>query len=70
VAYNSKQRKAFTAKNVFAPETSSLSLIDRLGVISDSFAAGMAGYTSLVDSLELIEEFGNHETAGTFSVCF
>jgi hypothetical protein len=44
---------------------------DRLGLISDSFAAGKAGYSSIVDSLALVEHFGEHETAGewlTFSL--
>jgi puromycin-sensitive aminopeptidase len=42
-----------------------LSSTDRLGLISDSFAAGRAGYTSIVDSLRLVQNFGDHESAGT-----
>jgi aminopeptidase N len=41
-----------------------LSVTDRLGLISDSFAAGKAGYSSIIDSLALVEHFGEHETAG------
>jgi aminopeptidase N len=41
-----------------------LSVTDRLGLISDSFAAGKAGYSLIVDSLALVERFGEHETAG------
>jgi aminopeptidase N len=41
-----------------------LSSTDRLGLISDSFAAGRAGYTSIVDSLRLVQNFGDHEIAG------
>jgi puromycin-sensitive aminopeptidase len=40
-----------------------LTAIDRLGLISDSFAAGRGGYSSIVDSLRLVENFGEHETA-------
>jgi len=42
-----------------------LSATDRLGLISDSFAAGKAGYASIVDSLRLVQGFGDHDTAGT-----
>jgi aminopeptidase N len=45
-----------------------LSVTDRLGLISDSFAAGKAGYSSIVDSLALVEHFGEHETAGEYLV--
>lgn len=40
-----------------------LSAIDRLGLISDSFAAGRGGYSSIVDSLRLVEHFSEHDTA-------
>lgn len=40
-----------------------LSASDRLGLISDSFAIGRAGYASIVDSLKLIQDFGNHSSA-------
>ena len=68
VAYSPKQREAL--QRVLAPQTSPLGLTDRLGLISDTFAAGMAGYTSLVDALELVQDFGNHEQAGTFVCSF
>ena len=42
-----------------------LSMVDRLGLLSDSFAAGKAGYASIVDSLTLVSGFGDHEVAGT-----
>lgn len=41
-----------------------LPLTDRLGLLSDSFAAGKAGYTSIVDSLSLVQHFGEHDVAG------
>ena len=40
-----------------------LSTVDRMGLLSDSFAAGRAGYASIVDSLELARCFGNHDSA-------
>jgi aminopeptidase N len=40
-----------------------LSATDRLGLISDCFAAGRAGYASISDSLHLIKDFGRHEIA-------
>lgn len=42
-----------------------LPLTDRLGLLSDSFAAGRAGYASIVDSLLLVQHFGEHDIAGT-----
>ena len=47
------------------PVAGPLSATDRLGLISDSFAAGKAGYASIVDSLRLVQGFANHDTAGT-----
>jgi hypothetical protein len=44
--------------------SSELSTSDHLELISDSFAAGKAGYSSIVDLLLLIDHFGEHETAG------
>ena len=41
-----------------------LSIADRLGLVSDSFATGSTGYSSIVDSLSLIADFGSHESAG------
>lgn len=41
--------------------SSPLSAADRLGLISDSFAAGKAGYSSILDSLTLITDFGSHQ---------
>lgn len=40
-----------------------LPLTDRLGLLSDSFAAGRAGYASIVDSLSLVQHFGEHDEA-------
>lgn len=40
-----------------------LSATDRLGLLGDSFAAGRAGYASISDSLDLIKDFGSHESA-------
>ena len=68
VAYTSKQREVL--KGILAPDSSPLSLTDRLGLISDSFAAGMAGYTSLVDALALVQDFGSHATSGKVEVTF
>jgi len=61
IAYSAKQRSAI--QGVLEPTSSPLTLTDRLGLISDSFAAGMAGYTSLVDALKLVQDFGSHDTA-------
>ncbi|CAB9521650.1 Tricorn protease-interacting factor F3 [Seminavis robusta] len=41
----------------------SLSVTDQLGLVGDSFAAGKFGYASIVDSLKLVEGFGEHDTA-------
>ena len=49
--------------SVMDPDTSPLTTTDRLGLISDSFAAGKAGYAPIVDSFVLISKFGQHETA-------
>jgi aminopeptidase N len=47
-----------------------LPLTDRLGLLSDSFAAGRAGYAPIVDSLSLVQHFGEHEVAGTYNQWF
>jgi aminopeptidase N len=49
---------------VMAPD-GPLPTTDRLGLISDSFAAGRAGYSSIVDSLSLVQNFGEHDVVGT-----
>lgn len=68
VAYTKAQ--SVRLAEVMKPDANSgLSTIDRLGLISDSFAAGKAGYCSIQDSLALIEHFGEHETAGPCSIC-
>ena len=61
VAYTNEQWRRL--KTALAPG-GQLSASDRLGLISDSFAAGRASYTSIVDSLRLVEDFGQHEMAG------
>ena len=48
--------------NVMSPD-GPLPLTDRLGLLSDSFAAGRAGYASIVDSLSLVQHFGEHDEA-------
>jgi aminopeptidase N len=48
---------------VMDPIDGPLSATDRLGLISDSFAAGKAGYASIVESLNLVKGFGEHSTA-------
>ena len=58
VAYSSEQWSRLS--NVLAPD-GPLSVTDRLGLITDSFAAGQAGYTPLAASLQLISEFGDHK---------
>jgi puromycin-sensitive aminopeptidase len=60
VRYSKKQSACLTA--VMKPG-SALTTIDRLGLISDSFAAGKAGYAQIADALELINSFGEHEVA-------
>jgi puromycin-sensitive aminopeptidase len=62
VSYNERQWEKLSA--IMDPN-GPLSLTDRLGLLSDSFAAGLAGYTSIVNSLKLVENFGDHECAGT-----
>ena len=67
VAYTKDQ--SVRLSEIMVPDASSgLSTSDRLGLISDSFAAGKAGYCSIQDSLALIEHFGEHETAGKLLV--
>jgi puromycin-sensitive aminopeptidase len=41
-----------------------LSIVDRLGLVSDSFAAGKSGYLPIRDALMFISSFGEHATAG------
>ena len=65
VAYPRQQWERLA--RVMDPQTSSLSTTDRLGLISDCFAAGKAGYFSVVDALTLVANFGEHETAGKVS---
>ena len=60
VAYTPEQWDRLTVSMV---PNGQLSAIDRLGLISDSFAAGRSGYSSIVDSLRLVENFGQHEAA-------
>lgn len=55
--------------NVMSPD-GSLPLTDRLGLLSDSFAAGRAGYASIVDSLSLVQHFGEHDVAGKSKLRF
>jgi len=67
VAYTKEQ--AVRLSEVMKPGIDSgLTTVDRLGLISDSFAAGRAGYCSIQESLALIEHFGEHETAGKYSI--
>lgn len=44
-------------------KSSELSISDRIGLVSDCFAAGKAGYSNITDALALIEAFGEHEIA-------
>jgi hypothetical protein len=69
VAYTQEQWERLAA--VMDPADSPLSTTDRLGLLSDSFAAGRAGYSPIVDSLTLVSKFGEHETAGEwfFGLC-
>jgi puromycin-sensitive aminopeptidase len=45
-------------------DSSPLSTIDRLGLLSDCFASGKAGYSTITDAFVLVESFGDHERAG------
>jgi len=45
-----------------------MSAVDRLGLISDSFAAGKAGYSSIVESLSLVSGFGAHKSSGESAI--
>lgn len=65
VAYSRQQWDRLSA--IMDPRTSPLSTSDRLGLISDCFAAGKAGYLSIVGALALVINFGEHETAGKSS---
>lgn len=65
VAYTHEQWRRL-ASAVMNPSTSPLSTTDRLGLVSDSFAAGRAGYSSIVESLELVSHFGEHDVAGQY----
>jgi len=62
VAYTKAQWDALG--KVMSPD-GPLPLTDRLGLLSDSFATGRAGYASIVDSLSLVQHFGEHGVAGT-----
>jgi aminopeptidase N len=62
VSYSEDQWKRLST--VMDPSNMSLSTTDRLGLLSDSFAAGRSGYSPVVDSLTLVSKFGEHETAG------
>lgn len=67
VAYTKEQ--SIRLSKIMVPENDSgLTTSDRLGIISDSFAAGKAGYSSITDPLSLIEHFGEHEIAGNYSL--
>jgi puromycin-sensitive aminopeptidase len=65
VKYNPQQWQRLAY--VMGPD-SSLSTTDRLGLISDCFAAGKAGYSPITDAFMLVEKFGEHETAGTLTI--
>eukprot|EP00522_Entomoneis_paludosa_P006398 CAMPEP_0172452440 /NCGR_PEP_ID=MMETSP1065-20121228/10097_1 /TAXON_ID=265537 /ORGANISM="Amphiprora paludosa, Strain CCMP125" /LENGTH=680 /DNA_ID=CAMNT_0013204495 /DNA_START=144 /DNA_END=2186 /DNA_ORIENTATION=+ len=60
VSYNTKQwEKLAQVMNPDGP----LSVTDRLGLISDCFAAGKAGFSPITQSLDLVKGFGTHEQA-------
>ncbi|GAX26976.1 aminopeptidase 2 [Fistulifera solaris] len=61
VAYSRQQWERLA--KVMDPQTSPLSTTDRLGLLSDCFAAGKAGYFAIVDALTLVTKFGEHEMA-------
>jgi puromycin-sensitive aminopeptidase len=52
------------AARAMTPINGPLSASDRLGLLSDSFAAGRAGYCDIVDSLRLVEVVSQHDEAG------
>ena len=60
VRYTSDQWKALG--RALSP-SGPLSGSDILGLISDSFGCGRAGYSSIVDSLALVKAFGEHNEA-------
>jgi puromycin-sensitive aminopeptidase len=51
-----------------AVKTDSLGELDRLGLLSDSFEAAKAGYGPTVDSLELLEAYGNEDSAVVWDI--
>lgn len=61
VSYSKDQWKRLS---VVMDPNGPLSTVDRLGLISDSFATGKAGYSPIVDSLDMISRFGDHSDAG------
>ena len=61
VSYTSNQWKRLTPALI---PNGHLSTSDRLGLISDAFSTGKAGYCSIVCALELVAGFGSHEVAG------
>ena len=61
VAYHKNQLQQLS-KTALDPE-GPLSVVDRLGVIADTFATGRAGYSSITDALELIQHFDQHSQA-------
>jgi aminopeptidase N len=67
VSYTSSQWERLAP--ALNPTGSALSTSDRLGLISDAFAAGRSGYSPLVDSLRLVSGFGSHVVTGTLFVC-
>jgi len=64
VSYTKEQSKRLSS---VMDSNGPLSAADRLGLISDSFAAGKAGYASIVDSLGLVADFGTHKDSGMFT---
>jgi puromycin-sensitive aminopeptidase len=51
-----------------APHISKLPVLDRLGILADSFEAAKAGYASTVDTLQLLEAYENEENTFVWDV--
>lgn len=51
-----------------APNISKLPVLDRLGILADSFEAAKAGYTSTVSTLELLEAYADEDNTFVWDV--
>ena len=62
VVYDSKHLEKL------APNISKLPVLDRLGILSDSFEAAKGGYTSTVDTLKLLEAYQHEDNTFVWDI--